>query len=526
MKRMNRKGEITKCRTQIAAVLIVVLVGLAQAGTITVGSDPNCDFDTIQAGINAAIGGDVVIVADGVYTGDGNRDIDFGGKNITVRGKNGPENCIIDCQGTEAELHRGFYFHSGEGPNSVLDGFTITNGCAYKGGAIYCRYSSSPTITNCIIRGNISPYYYVPDPFHPMVILQDGGGIYCSESSPIIKNCHFLENIATGGGGAIYSYRGNSIVRNCVISGNQAGISGGAIGLYEDNMYIHNCVITGNRVGFLLHGIGGGISCSKSTSTVTNCTITGNSAKYYGGGISAGGIVLTNCILWGNTHEEIYGSPLITYSDIQDGWPGTGNVDVDPCFVSPGYWADANDPDIIVEPNDPNAIWIEGDYHLYPFSLCINAGDPNYLPEPNETDLDGNSRIIAGRIDMGAYESNHIEARLYILPRTINRHSRQKRVWAWLRLPKGITKDDIDSNTPLLLYPGQIEPTHQYIFPRGRRGPKRVSIIAYFDKRDLMDVISDNGRMELKLVGRLKTGRYFYGTDTVRIINRRPPAQR
>ena len=158
-----------------------------------------------------------------------------------------------------------------------------------------------------------------------------------------------------------------------------------------------------------------------------------------------------------------------------------------------------------------------------PRMAVINAGDPNYISEPNETDLDGSPRIIAGRIDMGAYESNHTRARLWIFPRLIYRYSqRQRRVLAWLRLPKGVTEDQIDSNTPLLLYPGQIEPTHQYIFPRGRR-PKRVSIIAYFDKPDLMDVISNNGRVELKLVGRLKTGRYFYGTDTIRIINRRPP---
>jgi hypothetical protein len=153
---------------------------------------------------------------------------------------------------------------------------------------------------------------------------------------------------------------------------------------------------------------------------------------------------------------------------------------------------------------------------LYPFSLCINAGDPNYVPEPNETDLDGNPRVIAGRIDMGAYESNHIEAHLYILPIVINRHSQQQRIWALLRPPDGIAKDDIDGDTPLLLYPDEIEPTNQYILPLSHR-PKRVSIIAYFDKHDLTDVISNNGKVELKLVGRLKTGQYFYGTDTIRI---------
>ncbi|KKM02889.1 hypothetical protein LCGC14_1779920, partial [marine sediment metagenome] len=86
------------------------------------------EYPTIQAAINAATTDNTVVVADGTYTGDGNRDIDFKGKIITVKSANGPQNCIIDCQGTKAEPHRGFYFHNAEDRYSVLDGFTITNG--------------------------------------------------------------------------------------------------------------------------------------------------------------------------------------------------------------------------------------------------------------------------------------------------------------------------------------------------------------------------------------------------------------
>ena len=117
-------------------------------------------YDAIQETINAAWHGDTIIVRDGTYTGDGNRDIDFGGKAITVRSENGPENCVIDCQGTESEPHRGFYVHSGEGGNSVIDGFTIENAYADGGkwqercgGGIYC-YESSPTITNNTITAS------------------------------------------------------------------------------------------------------------------------------------------------------------------------------------------------------------------------------------------------------------------------------------------------------------------------------------------------------------------------------------
>ncbi len=460
------------------------------------GQHPN-----IQAAIDAAGDYDTVLVAPGTYTGPGNRDIDFRGKPVMLRSENGPGNCIIDCNGTEYEPHSGFLFHSLEDADSVLDGFTITNGCLSgfpgpdSGGGIYC-YNSSPTIRNCIITGNSADW-------------GTGGGIYCYRSDPTIINC--------------------------TISGNSAEYDGGGISCEKySNPTIINCIITGNSAGIA----GGGISCERGSNlTIANCTLAENYAAN-GNALACDFykqqypsiLQLTNCILWdgGNEIWNNDNSTIdITYSNVQTGWPGTGNIDVDPCFVSPGCWADSNDPNIIVEPNAPNAIWIEGDYHLYPFSLCINAGDPNYIVTPGETNLDGSPRIIAGRIDMGAYESNHTRARLWIFPRLIYRYSHtQRRISAWLRLPKGVTKDDIDSNTPLLLYPGEIEPTRQYIFPRGRRGPKRVSIIAYFDKRDLMDVISNNGRVELKLVGRLKTGRYFFGCDTARIIHRRHPPRR
>jgi hypothetical protein len=109
--------------------------------------------------------------------------------------------------------------------------------------------------------------------------------------------------------------------------------------------------------------------------------------------------MLTNCILWGDTSDEISGSAIVTYSDIQGGWPGQGNIDVEPCFVQLGYW-DANST-----PEDANDdYWIDGDHHLLANSPCIDAGDPEYIAGPNETDLDGNPRVIGGRIDMGAYE--------------------------------------------------------------------------------------------------------------------------
>jgi hypothetical protein len=137
--------------------LIVLLFAATVAGdTIYVCWDGSGDYVLIQEGIDAAQDGDEVVVCDGTYTGLGNKNLDFHGKAITVRSANGPQACIIDCQGDG----RGFHFHSGETETSLVTGITIEGGSANSdspgcccGGGILCD-DSSPTITNCTITGN------------------------------------------------------------------------------------------------------------------------------------------------------------------------------------------------------------------------------------------------------------------------------------------------------------------------------------------------------------------------------------
>jgi len=276
------------------------------------------DYPTIQEALFAAHNGDTIVVRDGVWTGTYNKNIDFGGLAVTVRSENGPENCAIDCEGDG----RGFYFRFDEGPDSVVDGFTITNGYLEgnnSGGGILCE-ESSPTITNCTITGNSAVGY---DGY--------GGGIAFGNASPSIANCIITGNTARNGGAAFCFSAANATLTNCTITGN-----------------------TANR--------GGGVFCEDSSPR------------------------LVNCILWNDGPQEIYvysGSPpIVTYCDVQGGWPGDGNIDADPFFV---------DPD-----ND--------DYHLSSDSPCINTGSI-YAPALPDEDIEGNPRIQYCRVDMGAYES-------------------------------------------------------------------------------------------------------------------------
>jgi hypothetical protein len=233
------------------------------------------EYPTIQEAIDSTINGDVVIVAPGTYTGPGNRDIDFKGKVITVRSENGPESCIIDCNGLATDPHRGFYFHSGEGSGSIVSGLTITNGYASSGGGILCGSPTKPTIRNCIIKSNKAEH---------------GGGISCIRSGPKIINCAITKNRASiyGGGFDLWDSAIPTIT-GCTIAHNSAIYGGGAIySGYSSDPKISNSIIWDNN----------------STRGEDEIDTT-----------------------------SFEGDATISYSDVRGGWPGIGNIDTDPCFV-------------------------------------------------------------------------------------------------------------------------------------------------------------------------------------------------
>ena len=400
--------------------LLLIFSTTAHPKTIYVDDDAPADFSNIQAAIDDANNGDIIVVNPGIYTDDGNRDIDFFGKAIAVRSvdPNDPNivaATIIDCNGTEEELHRGFYFQSGEGKDSVLNGFTIINGCADYGGAICC-YRSSPSISSCIISNNWSVSIYPPP---NNVYTGEGGGIYCQEADPVITNCTISRNFSDRSGGGIYCYLSNPVIKGCNIGNNgYIGIrcfdnsspkitnctiknnSGPAIDCWEHcSPEITNCIIN-NNIG----SWGAGIRCTYSCSpSISGCTFYRNWGFDEGcsiGCYSSSQAIITNSILWTSSNTEnagwevsVYGdsSVTISYCDVKRGKAAV-NVDDDSTL----NWDIGN---ISVDP----MICRDG-FHIRADSPCINAGTTDDSVQSDETDMDGEPRVYDSRVDMGADE--------------------------------------------------------------------------------------------------------------------------
>jgi hypothetical protein len=262
--------------------------------------DGTGSFATIQEAIDAAEEGDTIYLADGVFQGAGNRDLDFIGKNLVLRSQSGnPQFCVIDCQGTAETPHRGIHFHSGESSASQVIGIKFTNGYVNQeypgnhGGSILCNNSSSPMLENCIFNKG-----YAAD---------DGGGVSCqNSSSPTIINCVFSSNEAAADGSALsLSYDSHPTVINGEFNENHAswgaiyvggGCSvdvtestftqntaedGGAVNAYYGSVSLEDCLFVDNSASQW----GGAVRLYASTGTITECTFVGNSGDHGAGSI-------------------------------------------------------------------------------------------------------------------------------------------------------------------------------------------------------------------------------------------------
>ena len=410
------------CRMTVAALFALGWASGVHADTFHVYPG-----DSIQATIDLAHAGDEIVVHPGTYGGL----IDFHGKAITLRSLDGPTVTTLDGQqaGTVVKCR------TGEGPGTVLDGFLVTNGLVtLYGGGMYIA-GASPTVRNCVFRGNQAQY---------------GGAIFADSAHPTLLQCTFDQNTATASAGAMYNYgypgEPAAVLSDCRFNENEAQSSGGAMRNWDTSPTLVRCVFYANFARYNGAGVanggasnatftdcvfewnrtdtlfanwdcyGGGMSNSDTSSpTVVNCVFQGNSAVAMYPRLSRGGALsnsgsacpalinctisgnhanigcglsnagsawptMSSCIVWndgGDIVNEGSAGASVEYSDVLGGYPGSGNIDQDPRLE---------------------------DLRLLPDSPCINTGDPAYAP-PGGRDLDGHARVLGGRVDMGAYES-------------------------------------------------------------------------------------------------------------------------
>jgi len=400
------------------------------------------------------------------------------------------EGCTFS--GNSAEVGGGM---GNDDSSPTVKGCTFSANSAEVGGGMD-NYSSSPTVTDCNFSGNSAAA---------------GGGMYNDYySSPTVEDCTFSGNSAESHGGGMDNRLSSPTVEGCTFSSNSASSGGGMRNYYGSMPTVKACTFIGNSAD-----AGGGMfNEDNSSPTVNNCTFTDNNApngpamacdSYWQSHPST--VTIVNSIVW-NGLEWLWNNDrstiTITYSDVQGGWIGTGNINADPCFADAGHW-------------DPNGLWVDGDYHLQIRSSCINAGDPNYVPEPNETDLDGKPRVIGGRIDMGAYEffAAPREVPMKFTPQALNCNSKGKWIKAHFVLPAEFTIGDVDTNSPAKVEPLGIESEYMNVFVNE---DDLVEVEAAFDRAAFCDAITGCGAVEVTVVGLLTNGQYFYGTDTIKII--------
>lgn len=337
---------------------------------LNVNTDVN--YPTIQQAIDEAADGDVLIAnSEALYI----ESIDFLGKEITLRSGD-----VNDVNNTEVSPRSTYIygnfndtvvtFENGEGPNTVMDGFTIVGGLASKK-----SYNGTPDVSL-------------------------GGGIYCMGASPTIRRCIIAENVALESGGGAFFDGSNSVISHCVFIYNLCGAAGGGIYCRAGEVTLQNCLIADNvalRPTAPEFGWGGGIaSYEDANTTVINCTIANNVSTRLedpnefdsAGGIDCflGNADLKNTIVWGNdganSKGQLYavdGLIKASYCDIQFGWG--------PNDVNAGY--DANSFAVMDE--DP----LFADEFLSDYHLKSTGGRWDPYAYTNG-DFDGDGRVRFG----------------------------------------------------------------------------------------------------------------------------------
>lgn len=327
------------------------------------------DFTNIQDAIDDAsvVNGDTIMVRPGTYK----EIINFWGKAVALVSEAGSEATVLDGDLAGPVLQ----CWNNEDENTVVEGFTVTNGRGYNlghvglvGGGMY-NYGSSPTVTDCFFTENTA----------------DRGGAMMNYnlSSPALTRCTFIENSAYIAGAIVNWEYSAPTITHCSFIDNSAILHYGAMYNQRSSPSLYSCVFVGNTAGT---STGAMHNTFSSAPTVANCTFYGNSAANAGAvSDNSSGIatLYANCIFWNNspTQIETYeATPLVTYCCVEGGWPGAGNIDSDPLFVDAA----------------------SNDLHLTYPSPCRNTG--HNAAAVTTADFEGDARVTYGTVDMGADE--------------------------------------------------------------------------------------------------------------------------
>ncbi|MFH1738914.1 MAG: right-handed parallel beta-helix repeat-containing protein [bacterium] len=353
-------------------------------------------------------------------------------RNTATEGGAGGVSCgnsSVSLIGCTITGNTGSGFSCSGDPPPILINCTITENTATSripgrlddGGGVYCE-DSSPTLVNCTITGNtasagggIACRRASPSLTNCALagnMAEQGGGLYCYQSSPILSNCNIDGNAATSyAGGGVYCRDGSApIFADCAINRNSAKIEGGGLSCTESSPMLTNCVIEGNTTD----GYGGGVYCRESFVALTNCIVVKNTARYGGGGVSSSGgasLALTNCTIAENMASSGGGGvhcwqkSFFTLTNCIL-WNSGSEIQSEPgvsvivtyCCVQGGCLGEGN-----ISGYPKFADVANGDYRLQNGSPCIDIG--LVTAAPNE-DAQGRSRPGSdGLVDMGAYES-------------------------------------------------------------------------------------------------------------------------
>jgi len=410
--------------------------------TTQTGSGTELDGVTVTGGfIGMEVTDANVVITRCVFEGNERAGILSRSSNVTLSEcyfSNNP-GTALDKQRTDVGLDKCRFEYNGsghsiggaiEGHGNTIDAadclFSDNEGAAIDGSGtldlLRCRFvgnntrhdgvidfSGSATMRQCRYESNTTTW-------HPAAIRITG--------DTTLVDCEFIDNSTPGG---VLQIIGDVVkVSRCSFIGNSCEeILGSLLSSLSALTSVSHCLFSGNTGG---DSLSEAITGSGATLEVSNCTFSNNRFQTDTIGGHWDSVTLTQSVLWdvpGIAEDRLLdiGSLDVAYCDIEGGYPGRGNIDVEPVFVSLGYWADPNDLGIEVGPDNPEAVWVAGDCHLQSqaghwdrqtqtwvlddqTSPCIDAGDPNgYLgaePFPN-----------GGYVNLGAYGGTAEASRSY-----------------------------------------------------------------------------------------------------------------